>query len=161
MGVSGCGKTTVGMLLAERLDWPYAEADDLHPPANVARMAAGRPLTDSDRLPWLRAVAGWIDQRRVAGEPGVVTCSALKRKYRDRLRDGRPEVRLVHLRADRGVVASRLAGRRGHFFPANLLDSQYTDLEEPGPDEHVLVVPADRPPGKIVELIAARLVPNG
>jgi len=157
MGVSGSGKTTVGQQLAARLGLPYAEADDFHPPANVAKMAAGHPLTDADRRPWLDAIAAWIDARRATGTGGVVTCSALRRAYRDRLAAGRPDVRLVHLRGDKALIAARLAARRGHFFKAALLDTQFAALEEPTPDEGVLTVSVDRPPAEIVDDIATRL----
>jgi gluconokinase len=157
MGVSGSGKTTVGAMLAGRLHWTYAEADDFHPPANIAKMAAGQPLTDEDRRPWLAAISAWIDKRIAAGEPGVVTCSALKRAYRDLLSAGRPEVRLVYLRGDRDLIAARLAARHGHFFRVELLDSQFAALEEPTPDEKVLVVPIAGTPEQIVEEIVARL----
>jgi gluconokinase len=157
MGVSGSGKTTVGAMLAGKLHWKYAEADDFHPPANIAKMAAGEPLTDEDRKPWLAAIAAWIDEQIALGEPGVVTCSALKRSYRDELRAGRPEVRLVYLHGDRDLIAARLAARHGHFFHAEMLDSQFAALEEPTPDEHVTVVPIAGTPQEIVEEILTRL----
>jgi gluconokinase len=174
MGVSGSGKTTVGTLLANRLGWPYAEADDLHSPENVAKMASGQPLTDADRRPWLEAIAGWIDSRASAGGSGVVTCSALKRSYRDllrsapagslgasRLRPGRSgersNVRIVYLAGSRDLIARRLTGRKGHFMTAALLDSQFADLEPPEPDEGVLSVPIDRSPEDTVETILAGL----
>lgn len=153
MGVSGSGKTTVGALLAGRLHWPYAEADDFHPPANVAKMAAGNPLTDDDRWPWLHAIGDWIDERIARDEPAVVTCSALKRKYRDALR--RPEVMLVYLKGDHDLIARRLAARHGHFFKPALLESQFADLEEPDPDEHVITVPIGGTPSEIVDAIVA------
>jgi gluconokinase len=140
MGVSGSGKTTIGRALAQRLGWPYKEGDELHPPANVAKMRSGIPLTDADRWPWLRLVAAWIDDRRAAGEPGIITCSLLKRAYRDLVIDARPGVRLMFLRGDKRVIAARIAERRGHFMPSSLLDSQFATLEEPGPDEHPLLV---------------------
>src|SRR5439155_13588199 len=118
-GVAGSGKTTVGAMLAGRLGWTYAEADDFHPEANVAKMAAGHPLTDDDRWPWLAAIGRWIDARRAAGEPAVVSCSGLKRTYRDVLRRGRPEVRLVFLDGSREFIARRLVARHGHFMKAN------------------------------------------
>ncbi|HVO18461.1 MAG TPA: gluconokinase, GntK/IdnK-type [Anaeromyxobacter sp.] len=155
MGVSGSGKTTVGSLLAGRLGWRYAEADDFHPPANVAKMAAGRPLDDEDRLPWLQAIAAFIDARVAEGQPAVVTCSALRRSYRDLLR--RPQVRMVYLRGDRELVARRLADRRGHFFRPELLESQFETLEEPGPDEGVLAVPIAGSPASIAEAVLSAL----
>lgn len=140
-GVSGSGKSTVGELLAQRLGWVYAEGDDFHPEANLAKMVAGHPLTDADRRPWLANIGAWIDKTTAAGQPAVVSCSALKRAYRDQLRDGRPNVRLVYLDADRQTITARLAARRGHFFPAKLLDSQFADLEPPTDDEHPYRVP--------------------
>jgi gluconokinase len=157
MGVSGSGKTTVGAMLAGALGWKYAEADGFHPAANIEKMAAGHPLTDEDRLPWLAAIAAWIDQETAAGQPGVVTCSALKRRYRDFLRAGRPQVQLVYLDGSRDLIASRLAARHGHFFTAAMLDSQFADLEEPTPDEHALTVSIGGTPKHIVEEILARL----
>jgi len=143
MGVSGAGKTTVGRLAAQRLGWPFVEGDDLHPAANVAKMAAGEPLTDADRAPWLDAVAAQIDAWRTAGQGGVITCSALKRAYRDRL--ARPEVLFVFLSAGRDAVAQRLQQRQDHFMPAILADSQFATLEAPGADEAVLVLGAGTP----------------
>ena len=160
-GVSGSGKTTVGALLAGRLDWRFADADDFHSAANVAKMRAGIPLTDTDRWPWLRAVAAWMDERIGQGEDAVIACSALKRSYRDLLLDGRPAARMVFLALDREVLARRLAARHGHFFPEQLLSSQLDALEPPAPDERVLtVVPADTPAGT-VDAIIALLFPEG
>jgi gluconokinase len=157
MGVSGTGKTTVGAMLAGKLRWTYAEADDFHPAANVAKMQAGIPLDDEDRWSWLRELAAWIDERAAAGEPAVVTCSALKRRYRDVLRAGRAQVRLIYLDADRELIARRLAVRHGHFFPAGLLDSQFSELEPPGRDEHPLTVSVDDTPERVVNEIITRL----
>lgn len=159
MGVAGCGKTTVGDQLAERLGWPYQEGDALHPPANVAKMAGGMPLTDADRLPWLAAVAAWIDARRAAGECGVVSCSALKRAYRQLLIGDRPDVRLVYLQGTRDQLAERLAARTGHFMPAGLLDSQLATLEEPTAAEQPLVVTIDQPVEAVVTAIAGAIRP--
>ena len=141
-GVSGSGKTTVGRLLADRLGWPFADGDSFHPAASVAKMAAGIPLTDDDRWPWLAAIGAWMDARIAAGGSGVVACSALKRRYRDVLRQGRPEVRLVFLDVSRDEDLARLRARSGHFFPAALMDSQFADLEPPEPAEGALVMPA-------------------
>jgi carbohydrate kinase (thermoresistant glucokinase family) len=157
MGVSGCGKTTVGKRLAERLGCPFQEGDRLHPPANVAKMAAGRPLDDADRGPWLAAVADWIDARRAAGGGGVISCSALKRAYREILIGARPDVRLIYLRGDSETIHRRLADRIGHFMPASLLASQLATLEEPLPGERPIVVAIDRPPDEIVALILDQL----
>jgi gluconokinase len=139
-GVSGSGKTTVGALLAGRLRWRFADADDFHPAANVEKMQAGTPLTDEDRWPWLRAIGTWMDERIARGEPAVIACSALKRSYRDLLLDGRPGARMIFLAVDREVLARRLATRHGHFFPEQLLGTQMNALEPPEPDEHVISV---------------------
>jgi gluconokinase len=154
-GVSGSGKTTVGSMLAGRLGWRFADADAFHPAANIAKMRAGLPLTDEDRRPWLRAIGAWMDERIEAGESAVVTCSALKRAYRDALLDGRPQARLVFLDVDRDVVARRLTTRHGHFFPLQLLDSQFEALEPAGPGERaVSIVPADDPAQTVADIIA-------
>ncbi|MBV9448783.1 MAG: gluconokinase [Streptosporangiaceae bacterium] len=154
-GVSGSGKTTVGAMLAGRLNWTFADADDFHPAANVAKMHAGIPLTDEDRWPWLRAIAAWIDERIAAGEPAVVTCSALKRAYRDVLVQGRPSVWVVFLSVDRETLRKRLATRHGHFFPQELLDSQLATAEPPGPDERAIVVtPADGPAAVVDQIVS-------
>jgi gluconokinase len=158
-GVSGSGKTTVGALLAGRLHWRFADADWFHPAANIAKMRAGIPLTDEDRWPWLRAIAAWMDERIALGESAVVTCSALKRSYRDVLLDGRPEALLVYLAVDREVVARRLAARHGHFFPEKLLGTQFDALEPPGPDEHAVTVAADGDPQDTVAAIIAIVRP--
>jgi gluconokinase len=159
-GVSGSGKTTVGAMLAGRLGWPFADADDFHPDANVEKMRAGIPLTDEDRRPWLRAIAAWMDGHIARGESAVVGCSALRRAYRDELLGGRPEARMVFLDTDRDVLTRRLAARAGHFFPETLLASQLAALEPPGPDEHVIcVIPADTP-GATVDAIIALLFPS-
>jgi carbohydrate kinase (thermoresistant glucokinase family) len=155
MGVSGSGKSTVAGLLARKLGWELQEGDDLHPPANVAKMAAGEPLTDEDRWPWLDAVGAWIRAHTESGTPGVITCSALRRRYRDRLRgDG---VVFVHLTGTREEIAARMAARTGHFMPPALLDSQFAALEEPGPDENVLSVKVDRPAEAMADDVVARL----
>ncbi|MEU7785885.1 gluconokinase [Amycolatopsis sp. NPDC049159] len=132
MGVSGSGKTTIGTALARALDVEYAEADTFHPKANIDKMTAGHPLTDEDRAPWLEAIAGWIREHQAAG--GVVTSSALKRRYRDVLRTG-GNVWFAHLHGDREVLAERMQSRSGHFMPVSLLDSQLADLEPLEPDE--------------------------
>ena len=140
MGVSGVGKSTIALALNSHLHWPFQEGDDLHPAANVAKMSHGIPLTDEDRAPWLAAVRAWIDARLAAGEPGMVTCSALKHAYRDTLIEGRLNVRVLYLRADPEVIEEHLAKRTGHFMPPTLLDSQLHTLEEPTPDEHPITV---------------------
>jgi carbohydrate kinase (thermoresistant glucokinase family) len=162
-GVSGSGKTTVGALLAGRLGWRFADADDFHPAANVAKMRAGIPLTDADRWPWLNAIAAWMDERIARGESAVVTCSALRRCYRDVLLGGRPEARLVFLRVDRWVLERRLAARHGHFFPQQLLDSQLAALEPAGPGENAVTVavgPGDDAAATVAAIIAV-IWPDG
>ena len=164
MGVSGAGKTTVGRLLAQRLHWRFEDADSLHPAANIAKMRGGAALTDEDRWPWLREIARWIDTVRGEEDHGVITCSALKRPYRSLLVDGRRDVRLVLLNADRALVARRHSARAAagkHFMPASLLDSQFDALEEPHADEDAIVVSADRTPEEIVERICAALEAHG
>jgi gluconokinase len=148
MGVSGSGKSTVGLALARQLGWDFEEGDALHPSANVAKMAAGHPLDDADRAPWLTAVAAWLAAEIAAGCDGVITCSALRRRYRDRLR--RPEVVFVYLAVPRAELVRRLAARRGHFMPPSLLDSQLAELEEPGPDEHAIVGSGPDPVASVV-----------
>jgi gluconokinase len=160
-GVSGSGKSTVGALLAGRLDWRFADADEFHPAANVDKMRAGVPLTDEDRWPWLRAITAWMDERIAAGESAVVTCSALKRSYRDLLLDGRPQARMVFLALDREVLARRLAARHGHFFPEQLLGTQLTDLEPLQPDERVVTVVPTGDPETTADAIIAVLFPQG
>jgi gluconokinase len=138
MGVAGTGKSTVAGLLAERLNWELQEGDDLHPPANVEKMSAGIPLDDQDRWPWLDAIAEWIRTKTERGEPGIVTCSALKRSYRDRLRG--PNVIFVFIHGPRAVIEARMASRKRHYMPPALLDSQLATLEPPTSDENVLQV---------------------
>jgi gluconokinase len=156
-GVSGSGKSTVGAFLAGQLGWAFEDGDALHPAANIAKMRSGVPLTDEDRWPWLAAVGAWMDQRIADGESAVVACSALRRTYRERLRRGRPAVRLVLLQADPAVLADRLVSRHGHFFPPGLLGSQLADLEPPGPGEPVLAVQAAGPPAAVAAEITRRL----
>jgi gluconokinase len=156
MGVSGAGKSTAMARMAERFGWPSLEGDKLHAHANIAKMRAGVPLTDDDRWPWLRAIAAWIRDREVSGENGVVTCSALARRYRDRLRGGHPSVRFVHLVADAAVLEPRLQRRRDHYMPASLLANQLTMLEPLEPDEPGITLSAALTPDAIVDAIAAR-----
>jgi gluconokinase len=133
MGVSGTGKTTIARSLAARLRLEYADADDFHPPANKAKMHAGIPLTDEDRHPWLEAIGRWLADHDGTG--GVITCSALKRQYRDQLRHHAPRARFVHLAGDRELIAGRIHHRHGHFMPESLLGSQLATLEPLAPDE--------------------------
>ena len=156
MGVSGSGKSTVGAALAQRLRVPFADADDFHPPANVAKMAAGIPLTDADRLGWLTAIAARIAEAKRDSESLVVSCSALKRSYRDLLRKADPDLRFIHLSGDRPLLAERLAQRRGHFMPATMLDSQLDTLEPPSRDERALVCDIAQSPDAIVDALVSR-----
>jgi carbohydrate kinase (thermoresistant glucokinase family) len=157
MGVSGSGKTTVAQVLAERLGWRLVEGDDLHPPANVAKMHSGIPLQDADRWPWLDAIAALIREWRAKGEHGLITCSALKRIYRQRLTGGESGVCFVYLKGSRDLLGQRLAARRGHFMPASLLDSQFATLEEPGPDEPAVAVDVSGDPESIAAEVIRRL----
>jgi gluconokinase len=138
MGVSGTGKSTVAGMLADRLGWELAEGDDLHPPENVEKMRAGTPLTDEDRWPWLEKVASWIRTRTDHGTPGIITCTALRRVYRDRLSG--PGVVFVHLAGTRDEIAAQMSRRSGHYMPLSLLDSQLATLEPLEPDENAVVV---------------------
>ena len=156
-GVAGSGKTTIGAQLADRLGWRFADGDSFHPPANVAKMHAGIPLTDEDRAPWLRVISAWMDALIGAGQSGVLTCSALRRAYRDELLSGRPAARMVFLNVSRDELVRRLDTRLGHFFPEGLLDSQLKVLEPPAPDEHVLTIPADGEAAQTVAEIMRRL----
>ncbi|GGS34347.1 gluconokinase [Streptomyces griseoviridis] len=155
MGVAGTGKTTVGPLLAARLGVPYAEGDDFHPPANIAKMTAGTPLDDDDRWPWLDAIGAWAHER--AGLGGVVSCSALKRSYRDRLRGEAPGLVFVHLTGDRELIGDRMAHRAGHFMPTALLDSQFATLQPLQPDEAGVAVDVSGSPEEITERAATAL----
>ena len=157
MGVSGSGKTTIAERLAIAMGWPLLEGDAFHPPANVAKMASGTPLTDEDRWPWLRAIATAIDECRSRGANAVVACSALRRAYRDILIGERPDVRLVYLKGSRALIAERLAARKGHFMPPALLESQFRTLEEPGPDENPITVEIGVQPDDVVQTIMERL----
>jgi gluconokinase len=157
MGVSGCGKSTVGAELSRRLGWPFRDADSFHPPANIAKMSRGTPLTDADRAPWLDAIAQWIDDRLARAAPGIVSCSALKRAYRQRIVGARARVGLVYLKGDIGLIAARLAERTSHFMPTALLASQFEALEEPQPDERPVIVSIEEAPAGIAAAIIAKL----
>jgi gluconokinase len=156
MGVSGSGKSTVGALLAGRLHCDYADADDFHSEANIEKMHNGKPLTDADRAPWLDAIAEQIDEWRARGVQAVVTCSALKRRYRDVIIGERDDVRLVYLKGEKDVIARRLQVRHGHFMQPGLLQSQLDTLEEPTPDEHAITISiSKRPPALVDEIVTA------
>ena len=157
MGVSGSGKTTVAKIIAERLHWAFEEGDALHPQANVDKMAAGHPLDDADRAPWLAKVADWVDARLDAGESGVITCSALKKSYRALIDRRGKGVEFVYLHGSRELIASRLVTRHGHFMPSSLLDSQFATLEEPAADEPAIRVEIGAAPEAIADDIAAAL----
>jgi gluconokinase len=157
MGVSGSGKTTVAALLAGKLGCQFQEGDALHPQANVDKMHSGTPLTDADRLPWLRKIAEEIDGWRARRESGVLTCSALKRAYRDIIIGGRADVTLVYLKGSHDLIRQRMAARHEHFMPVALLDSQFATLEEPAPDEHPIVVDVGGRPAEIAEEIVCQL----
>ncbi|MFK0152737.1 gluconokinase [Streptomyces sp. NPDC090499] len=147
MGVAGTGKTTIGPLLAARLGVPYAEGDDFHPPANIAKMSAGHPLDDADRWPWLDAIGAWAHGR--SGLGGVVSSSALKRSYRDRLRAAAPGIVFLHLSGDRRLIEDRMSHRQGHFMPTALLDSQFATLQPLEPDEAGVAVEVSGTPEEI------------
>jgi len=157
MGVSGCGKSTVGGELARLLGWPFRDADSFHPPANIEKMSRSVPLTDEDRRPWLDAIAQWIDERRANRAPGIVSCSALKRIYRERIVGARSGVRLVYLRGGIELIAARLAERADHFMPAALLASQFEALQEPQADERPVIVSIELPPAEIAANIVDEL----
>ena len=157
MGVSGSGKSTIGALLAERLGWPFADADGFHPPENVAKMAAGTPLTDADRWPWLDAIAAHIGAARKAGQPVVVACSALRRAYRDRLRAGHGDLLFLHLSGAPEVIAARQAARQGHFMPPSLMASQFATLEDTVAEPDAVTVSVKASPHEVVEAALAHL----
>jgi gluconokinase len=151
MGVSGSGKSTLARGLAQRLGWQFQEGDELHPAANVAKMSRGEPLTDGDRRPWLEAIGRWLDERSAQGVRAVVTCSALRRSYRDLLREGRPGVVFCHVTASEELISDRLEHRRGHYMPASLLPSQLSTLEPLEPDEAGITVSADGSPDAVLD----------
>lgn len=156
MGVSGVGKTTVGRRLAQALDWDFADADEFHPDSNIEKMRRGEALTDADRWPWLRAIRDFVRERLSDDESAVVTCSALKPAYRDILLDGNDEAELVYLRGSYDLIRRRLQSRKDHFFDADLLESQFEALDEPTPDQ-ALIVDVDASPNAIVHTILRKL----
>ncbi|RVW04748.1 gluconokinase [Rhodococcus spongiicola] len=158
MGVSGSGKSTIAGIIAGTLGWELQEGDALHPPANLAKMASGQPLTDEDRWPWLERVAQWVQEHTDKGLPGIITCSALRRSYRDLLRGD--HVVFVHLVGTREQIAERLTTRLDHFMPASLLDTQIAALEPPDPDEDAIVVGIGDPPSQLAAEIIAQLEPR-
>jgi gluconokinase len=149
MGVSGSGKSTVGAALAQRLRVPFADADDFHPPANIEKMTAGQPLSDDDRYPWLEAIGEWLAAR--CSDGGVMSCSALKRRYRDQLRSHCPDLILLHLAGSPEVIGRRQASRPGHFMPASLLASQFDTLEPLQPNELGVTIDVDQDIDAVVE----------
>jgi carbohydrate kinase (thermoresistant glucokinase family) len=157
MGVAGAGKTTLAEALAARLGWAFKDGDELHPAANVAKMSSGQPLNDADRAPWLAAVGAWIDARAAASAACVISCSALKRAYRDRLAARRPQVRFVYIDVAEAVIAERLTHRQGHFWPPGLLASQYAALEPPADDEPAIRVDGRAPTAVQVEAVIGTL----
>jgi gluconokinase len=157
MGVSGSGKTTVATEVARRLGWEFTEGDDHHPAANVAKMRAGEPLDDEDRWPWLRELASWIGAHEKEGRSCVLTCSALKRSYRDLLREGHPSVWFAHVSGPQELIEERVQKRHGHYMPPSLVPSQFATLEPLGADEPGRVVPASGSPEEVVDDLLADL----
>ena len=157
MGVSGCGKSTVGEGLASHLGWRFVEGDSLHPPENVDKMAAGQPLTDDDRAGWLASLADLLAHAARTEQGLVISCSALKRTYRDRLREGDARALFVHLDGSRELNAARIAGRTHMYMPASLLDSQFSTLQAPEPDEQALSLSVQQPPAELIRRIEQHL----
>ena len=157
MGVSGSGKSTVGRALAERLGWRFAEGDEFHSAANIAKMRAGVALTDEDRWPWLDAIGDWISAKEAGGESAVVTCSALRRVYRDLLREGRPHVRFLHVTAESDVIQDRMEHRPGHYMPSSLLPSQLATLEPLGDDEPGVTITNEGSAAQVLDRALAAL----
>jgi len=158
MGVAGSGKSTIGRALADQVGAEFLEGDKFHPAANIAKMSRGEPLTDDDRWPWLEAIAAWIETHRHAGTTGVVTCSALKRGYRDVVTANQAaDVRLVYLKGDFALIEARLKARKGHFMPPELLKSQFDALEEPATDENAITVTVEETPDEIADDVVSVL----
>lgn len=156
MGVSGTGKSTIATALRERLGWAMAEGDDFHPQANVDKMASGRPLMDADRWPWLQALAEWTAGHDAQGKPTIITCSALRRSYRELLLEGGPGTYFVHLVGDKGLLLERMSERE-HFMPPSLLESQLDTLEQLGPDERGVALDVANPPERLARMVLAQL----
>ncbi len=161
MGVSGSGKSTVAQELQRVLGWPFQEGDDLHPPANIEKMRSGQPLNDQDRLPWLQAIARWIDECLAAHQPGIITCSNLKRAYRNITIGTRRGVTLVYLKGDERVIQRRMLNRMHRYMPPSLLGSQFDTLEEPGEDEHPITVLVHGSIAETVVELLSQLAPSG
>jgi carbohydrate kinase (thermoresistant glucokinase family) len=157
MGVSGSGKTTVAEILATRLGWPFQEGDALHPQSNIEKMRSGQPLDDADRSLWIERVAEWVEARLDAGENGIITCSALKRSYRDVIDRRGSGIVFVYLAGSEATIAPRVAARQAHFMPPSLLDSQFADLEEPAADEPHIRVDIGPPPNVIADRVLREL----
>jgi gluconokinase len=161
MGPAGAGKSSVAGRLAQRLAWPFVEGDTFHPPSNIEKMRSGHPLDDDDRRDWLAALAQQIARWREAGVSGVLTCSALKRAYRDRLRSADPELVIVYLEADEALLRHRVSGRSGHYMPPQLVASQLAALEPPGPEEGPIVLDARAPLERLIDSAAAAIAARG
>lgn len=157
MGVSGSGKSTVARGVAAQKGWLLLEGDSFHPPANIAKMKAGTPLTDEDRWPWLQAIAAKEDELLSTGRSGVIACSALRRDYRRILVADRPGMVLVYLRGTIELISGRIQSRKNHFMPAALLRSQFDTLEEPGPEESAIIVDIGKPPDVMVREVISRI----
>lgn len=156
MGVSGCGKSTVGQALGECLGWEFRDGDAFHPASNVAKMKSGAPLTDQDRWPWLDAIARFIHEQRQTDGHAIIACSALKRVYRDRLNGDQGDVVFVHLEGSKQLIEARMAARQNHFMPLGLLDSQFATLEPPADDEKAIAVSVAGSPDEIVAAVLAQ-----
>lgn len=157
MGVSGSGKSTIGALLSGRLSWTFAEGDDLHPSANIEKMSKGIPLSDADRWPWLKSITEVMDRWHQDGIAGIITCSALRRSYREMLAKGRPYLRFIYLKGSQDVISQQLTRRHDHFMPPNLLASQLATFEDPAPNEPVLICSIGDRVEDVVEHIIAEL----
>jgi gluconokinase len=157
-GVAGSGKTTVGKLIASKLGWEFADGDDFHSEANIAKMRSGQPLSDADRFPWLASIGAWVDDHVAAGQSAVVACSALARRYREAILARRADAEIAFLEVSRDEAFRRLHERHGHFFGEQMVNSQFAELEEPQPDEKRTVpVPSDRPPEELADHIIVLL----